>query len=377
MSFSKLMDLKKTENKTKANAFIQHVVVGQNFHALAAFHKLNILHPGQVKIVAARKFTQEDLFFKGPNTLRGPDNVNALKSAHPELEITESDRIPLFYKDQKLREFGGRARPEALLYGEEFYGQVPHSFEAEKLFPFLADQDFLAVVNANTIEAQISDIAKAIPSDLVNRAYWTLSLGDGTELKLEKLFWARSPIEFLETYSEKGALSNDLIQFIESLRTPVSLYVRLEFEKPVTDHAETLFLPLSFTHDWGHFVGEFKSIDGKQVGEFVANIDEEAADEDYISKIIKILKKNIEKISPDVERISCKEFIMLNERSACLKIDDRAYHTVKNDIENAFFVGTNAPLEHFGSAEKSCEDSEWGVVMPTHLARFILSLKQI
>ncbi|HAZ11930.1 MAG: hypothetical protein A2X86_07235 [Bdellovibrionales bacterium GWA2_49_15] len=374
MSFQSLRDLKKTTNKIKTDAFYPYLIVGQNFFTLASFYRLRQKNLEDVKIIGPREFTKEDMILKGPNSLRGTGNALAVKCLGHQL--VESSHTPIFYKDQKLREFGGRARPETMLYGEEFYGHKAYEFDAPQFFPFLNDPFFVTTANQNLIEGQITKISQVTPEDLIDRAHWALDLSSGMRLTCEHLVWTNGPLEFL-ALSAKDSLSNDVIQFLESTRTPISLYIRLEFDRVVTDQEATLFLPLSFTHEWGHFVGEFKTMNGKQSAEFITTIDEENSDEGHIAHIIKILKRNLEKVIPSIQNVEMKEFIMMSERTPCLKIDDRAFQRCRDSFKNLSFAGLNAPLREFSLMEKSCEDSLNAAEMPTHLARAILSLEQI
>ncbi len=371
---TRLRDLKKTIDKTTTTVFYPYIVVGQNFFTLASFQRLHQLNPDQVQIVAGRSFNHEDMMLKGPNSLRGADNAKFVKSLGH--QVTESVHTPLFYKDQKLREFGGRAHPETMLYGEEFYGAKSYQFEASDFFPFLNDPFFINVANQHLTEGQITKISQVVPGDLIERAYWAIELSSGLRLTCEHLIWAGDPVDFLQLH-EKETLSNDVIQFLESTRTPISLYMRLEFPQVVTEQEATLFLPLSFTYEWGHFVGEFKMVNAKQVAEFVTTVDEENADEGHIAHVIRILKRNLEKVIPATLKVEMKEFIMLAERTPCLKIDDTAFAGVGDKLKNLSFVGVNAPLRDFSPAKKSFEDSDGAFHSPSHIARAVLSLEQI
>ncbi|MEK6624603.1 MAG: hypothetical protein AABY86_06530, partial [Bdellovibrionota bacterium] len=354
MSIQNLRDLKKINPKMQTEIFYPYLIVGQNFFTLACLHRFHHHNVENVKIIAPRFFTHEDMILKGPNSLRGIGNALALKSLGHQL--VELSHTPIFYKDQKLREFGGRARPETMLYGEEFYGHRAYQFDALQFFPFLSDPFFVTKANQHLIEGQITKISKGVPQDLIDRAHWVLDLSSGVRLSCEHLIWANGPLEFL-ALSAKESLSNDIIQFLESTRTPISLYIRLEFDRVVTDQEATLFLPLSFTHEWGHFVGEFKILNGKQIAEFITTIDEENSDEGHIAHVIKILKRNLEKVLPSIQNIEMKEFIIMSERTPCLKIDDHAFGKFSESLKNLSFAGPNAPLRDFQHLGKSCEDS--------------------
>ncbi|MBI2522183.1 MAG: hypothetical protein HYV97_17320 [Bdellovibrio sp.] len=374
MSIQSLRDFKKSNQKIKTKEFYPYIIAGQNFFTLACLHRLRQRNIANVKIIGSRAFTHEDLILKGPNSLRGTGNALAVEALGHQL--IETSQTPIFYKDQKLREFGGRARPEAMLYGEEYYGHKAYQFDAQQFFPFMSDPFFVTTAGQHLIEAQITKISKVIPDDLIQRSHWALDLSNGMRLNCEHLIWANGPLEFLALCAE-DSLNSDVIQFLESTRTPISLYIRLEFDCIVTDQEATLFLPLSFTHDWGHFVGEFKTVGGKQIAEFVTTVDEENCDEGHIAHVIKILKRNLEKVIPTTQNGEMKEFIIMSERTPCLKIDDRAFQNLNESFANLSFAGLNAPLRDFSSLKNNCEDSVKNVLTPTHLARALLSLEQI
>jgi hypothetical protein len=110
---------------------------------------------------------------------------------------------------------------------------------------------------------------------------------------------------------------------------------------------ETLFIPLSYTHEWGHFVGEFKN-KGFQEIEFMHFVDEDQSSEEDISRTIRLLKKNMEKIFDQFTKNEHREFISLEQEIGCLKIDDNLFRTsldsLKEILKNFTFIGINAPI---------------------------------
>jgi len=377
VSFSKILELKKSDAKKHKESFVQNLIIGNSLYAIAAFYKLEKQFPGRVKILNQRDFLPEDLVLKGPKSLRGTDNISVMEQVFPELAINRSERPSLFYKDQKLREFGGRARPESLLFGEAFYGQMAANFIPDSVFPFLKEEDFLNKLNSNAIQATLLKITKREPSDLVDRARWQVELASQEKINCENLIWARSPHLLLDAITEKEHFSDQFISLLEQTRTPVGIYVRLEFDKPVTDLEETLFIPLSFTHEWGHFIGEFEKRRDKQIGEFITSVDPEVADEDHVAKIIKILKKNLEKIIPATSTTSYQEFIHVSEAVPCLKFDDMAFHSHLDEGRNIVFVGPNAYLKDPILHQEKFEDSGEMPFDCTHVARGVVSLQQL
>ena len=95
-----------------------------------------------------------------------------------------------------------------------------------------------------------------------------------------------------------------------------------------------MFIPLSYTHEHGHYVGEFKTQNGHQVADFLHYIDENHASEEDISRIIRGLKKGFEKIFENFSKINFREYIALEDEIACLKIDDNSYNdSLESDKE--------------------------------------------
>ena len=136
----------------------------------------------------------------------------------------------------------------------------------------------------------------------------------------------------------------------------------MNFEKPITDKRETIFIPLSYTHEWGHFVGEFSSDkSGKQKAEFVTFMDMDHTNEDEISKKIRLLKKNLEKIFGDSAGLISDEFIKVTTQSPCLNFDDNLFVKVSNEVGQLRIASYNGPLEHLNQEQGSFEDSWSGV----------------
>jgi hypothetical protein len=167
-------------------------------------------------------------------------------------------------------------------------------------------------------------------------------------------------------YSQKSELSDLFIEFCESTKTSSALFVKFVFEKPISDMQETLFIPLSYTHEWGHFVGEFNKLQGDANGEqeieFIHFLDEDQASEEDISRYIRLLKKNMEKIFEKFSKIKAREYIVLEQEIGCLKIDDdlfgRSVNEGKKEGLNLFLLGINAPLIDTNYGEASFEYSK-------------------
>ena len=204
----------------------------------------------------------------------------------------------------------------------------------------------------------LKNVQKVTPDDLAEPANFEVELSNSDVLKCEHLYWGGGPRSFLDSYGNKRELSNEFITFCEEATAPAALYIQIEFNKPITDKSETLFIPLSYTHEWGHFVGEFKDLEGgRQRGEFVTFMDISHTNEQEISKKIRLLKKNLEKIFGENASDFDSEFIKLSETSPCLKIDDKLFKGLSSDWKNLSMASFNAPMENCSKSVESYEDS--------------------
>lgn len=374
MSFG-LTKLKKETPTASERFYKRHLVVGEDLFALETYRRLCALHgENEVGILGFVPQTQEECRMKGPSLWRGEDNFMVLKAMYPEREFTLDQKPSLFLKEGTMREFGGRAKSEKLLWDEEYFTQ-PRIEGVDGLLPEFDDES-LKAIGEKSFRVKIKEIEKLIPTDLAEAALWRIVGTDGAHYDAGHVYFAHAPAQFVDFFSQKSQLSDELIEFCESTLGPSVLNVVFECERPVSDMTETVLLAQSYTHEWGHYVGEFSKDErsSKQRAEFLSFIDKNETTEEEISKKIRGLKKAIEKIAPDFAKISTQDFIVLKEATACLKIDDKAYANVASQWENWNFISVHAPLEEKLIKEVSFEDS---VFCPSHFARALMSLRKI
>ncbi|MBC7539594.1 MAG: hypothetical protein H7281_12290 [Bacteriovorax sp.] len=344
MAFKDLHKLKKVVVVEKENIFAPHLVVGKDIFALSIYKALQEKYgKEQVRLLSEDTILKSDLLPKGPSTVRGESNQKIILELYPEAVGEIGAGVALFYKDMTWKSFGGRSKPEALKFNEEFFTTTRFNIDAEKIFPELTNvEEFLTVLNAEAYQVRLKSIHRSGEG-------FKVECLNGTEFECEKLYFGQSPYQYLEFYSNKNELSDLFIEFCESTKTPSALFVKFLFEKPITDIKETLFIPLSYTHEWGHFVGEFnEAANGEQEVEFINFLDEDQASEEDISRVIRLLKKNMEKIFDKFSKIKAREYIVLEQEIGCLKIDNdlfmRSLSDEKNDSKNLFLLGINAPI---------------------------------
>ena len=308
-----------------------------------------------VRLLSEDPILASDSMIKGPGTIRGEENKKVIHDLFPDLVVTKIEKPSIFYKDMTWKAFGGRSKPEALKFDEEFFTHTRYEIPLPEI-PNIED----------SYQVKIKSINKKNDRFLIECI-------NGTEFSCEKLYFGKSPYHYMHLFSDKSALSDLFIQFCESTQTSSALVVKFVFEKPLSDIEETMFIPLSYTHEWGHFVGEFKTIGAQQAIEFVHFIDEDQTSEEDISRTIRQLKKSLEKIFEKFSSLKMEEYIAIEHEIGCLKIDDQAFNRClesdKNSTSNLFFIGINAPIIKAHCAEAMCEYSEKDI---SFLARGLL-----
>ena len=347
MAFKDLHKLKKVVVVEKEFIKVPHLVVGKDIFALSIYKSLQEKYgKEQVRLLSEDPILKSDLLPKGPSTVRGESNQKVIREYYPEAIGEIGSNQALFYKDMVWKSFGGRSKPEALKFNEEFFTTTRFNINAETIFPELKNAEvFLASLNAEAYQVRLKSIKRSGEG-------FKVECLNGTEFECEKLYFGQSPYQYLEFYFNKNELSDLFIEFCESTKTPSAICVKFIFEKPITDIKETLFIPLSYTHEWGHFVGEFNvsgfDNNGEQEIEFIHFLDEDQASEEDISRYIRLLKKNMEKIFENFSKIKVREYIVLEQEIGCLEIDNdlfiRSMAEQGLESKNLFLLGINAPV---------------------------------
>ncbi|MFA6238927.1 MAG: hypothetical protein WC635_16440 [Bacteriovorax sp.] len=347
MAFKDLHKLKKIIEIQKEFIKVPHLVVGKDIFALSIYKSLQQKYgKDEVRLLSEDAILKSDLLPKGPGTIRGESNQKIIKDLYPEAVRMQGSAQALFYKDMVWKSFGGRSKSEALKFNEEFFTAPRFDIDGAKIFPELLDiESFIAGINSEAYQVRLKSIIRSGEG-------FKVECRNGTEFECEKLYFGQSPFQYLQFYSNKNDLSDLFIEFCESTKTPSALFVKFVFEKPITDISETLFIPLSYTHEWGHFVGEFNEANNEEGGvqeiEFIHFLDEDQTSEEDISRIIRLLKRNMEKIFDKFSKIKSREYIALEQEIGCLKIDNALFERTlsegKSESKNLFLLGINAPI---------------------------------
>jgi hypothetical protein len=368
MAFKDLHKLKKIVEIQKENIEIDHLVVGKDVFSISIYkHLVEKYGEENVRLLTEDKIGHSDLFIKGPSTLRGENNKKLIKELYPNVEFEEIKSPSIFYKDLTWKAFGGRSKSETLKYDEEFFVSSRLTAHELDFYPWLLSGDALTdSINEKAYQVKVKNIHFDSEKFLVECI-------NGTEFKTNKLYFGRSPFYFLKYFGEKNLLSDEFIQFCESTKTHAGLFIKYLFEKPISDLKETMFIPLSYTHEQGHFVGEFKVQNGEQLADFLHYIDEDHMSEEDVSRVIRQLKKSFEKIFEKFLKANFKDFISLEEEMGCLNVDDSLFlkcTSVKDEmLKKMFFLGRSAPIVEHAEHNITFEYSPKNI---SHLARALL-----
>ena len=358
MSFGLLKHFKsKTSSvhQTVQKRHIKHVVVGQDLGAILQLLAIKRNFPDDsVKLISSRILTKKALieqYEEGVSLLRSSEAVTEIYRKYHEAKLSPQTKDALFYKDGKFHEFSGRAKSMELLPGENFF--LSRGYRLETAGFFTADEwENLDQILNESLELRIFEsIEKTIPTDLVNVAEWELTFKDFTIVTAQNLYVSLSPRKFLNYLSHKEKLTPELIDTCSSAKIQAALSVTWTLNKELFSGTETLFVPQSMTHEWGHFIVEFESMNHKtneQICHCLFLIhDEEPQTEDLASRI-KLMKRVMERVFPGIEAAITRENIRFDEEMFVSGMKDDLIEQLGFDYPTLKFTGQMSPMPtHF------------------------------
>ncbi|MEI8348130.1 MAG: hypothetical protein WCG27_11730 [Pseudomonadota bacterium] len=372
----KLREAKKAVPTQINRQYYRYLVAGNDLTALALFDFLKSKFSAEDRGIlcwSALPNRPNDWSWPGPNILRGKANAGMLNKLYPHVTLEEQTDGPLFYKEQEWRSFKSRMKPETMLFEEDYFQQTAYRYRQEDLFPFLQDPSFFEVL---AHEAQVKTPAKIsaiIPQDMMSPANWAIECNDGTIIECEYLCWADSPLEFsnlLGQGPQERKIDDQLITWAMQAVSPTALFVQFDFDRPYIPLKNTLFLPLSYTYEQGHFIGESDiGSDGRAQARFVHFLWPEEVNEEEVGKRHHHLKKSLAKIFQISEKKLNHERVFLKTHTPCRKFDDILGQKQISTSEKIFFLGSNVflgPGDYF----------EYSMGEISYLTRALLSLEQ-
>lgn len=348
---------KKTETKSE-KCFRRYLVLGSDLYALRAFYFFkDKFGTEEVALLSDKKLSDEDLHLFGPSSLRGDENLEMLRKYFPAFELTVHDKANLFLKEGEWRAFGGRSKGELLLDGEEHFVPQRILYNEKDFFDKAIQKENFEQAQKQFFVRTPNKIYRQEPTDLVERVNWKVECVGGEIFECEHLIWAYAPERFMRAFDSKNLCSSAFIEACEKFDSKYVLYVRFNLKEKLIDTKETLFIPLSYTHEWGHFIGEWIDQNEGQRGEFLHFIDKEQMNEEEVGKRLRHLKKSLEKIFEKYDEKKVHEFVSLSENGGCRKIDNVEKVFAADDFKNIFFIGENALFPFTNAHKDLCEDS--------------------
>ncbi|MBT3235307.1 MAG: hypothetical protein HN353_05095 [Bdellovibrionales bacterium] len=339
-------------NEQKSKSY-QQLVVGGDLFAIEAHYRLSQkVQSDQLLLITEEKWELNNLLRSNLSLCRGRSNLQLLGQVAGDLELVAEDKIvpSLFFKDMKFRPFGGRSKSGPLLRGESFFTSSGVDIPYSRLFSFLSDSDYCAKIAESTVECPLKSICHNEES-----GEWIIGGLDGKKYHGQRLVWADSLSRFGEVVESSPLLNSDFMQFAQSARGDALLMLHFDLAKLPTDQAETLLIPRSMTYDYGHYIGQF--VGDEQTGyhaTFGAFVDRDQGSSEEVAKMVRGLKRRLDKIFPEFSSLVTKEFISLMLESFGDSLDDGLIDIEKLKKSSLVLVGQNAPLDD------QKELSHWG-----------------
>lgn len=182
-----------------------------------------------------------------------------------------------------------------------------------------------------------------------------MTFKDFSRVTCENLYLSTSPMKFLSYLTDKSSLTPELIDVCTSANIQAAISVTWALNKEIFPEERTLFIPQSMTHEWGHFIVEFEpySYDQKQQlchALFIIN-EEDTQTEDVASKI-KLMKRVLDRVFPELESAISKEYIRFDEEMFISEVKDESIEQLGFDYPTLKFLGQMSPMRSELSREK-------------------------
>lgn len=354
MSFGLLKhfkDRKMISETLTAASHVKHIIVGHDLGAVLKLLEIRQLFPlDSVKLISPRLMSRQMLvenYQFGVSQLRSAAAVENIYKKHFNAKFYPQVKEASFYKDGKFHEFGHRAKPMNILAGEEFFTHKGFKTELSGLFDQESWDNLDSILN-QFLEVRIFEsIEKATPDDLVERAEWKLTFKDFSRLSCENIYLTLSPKKFLSHLQRKENLTPELIDACTSMKIQAGIAVTWVLNKEMHQFEQTLFIPQSMTHEWGHFIVEFERYDhqrGEQLCHILFLIQEEEAQTEELAGKIKLMKRVLDRVFPDIELAIKKEMIRFDEEMLISEVKDSAIEQIGFDYPTLKFLGQLSPM---------------------------------
>lgn len=354
MSFGLLKHFKDRKGDSQAQQttrHAKHVLVGHDLGAILKLIEIRKTHPeDSVKLISPRPLNRQDLIENcefGVSQLRSSAAVENLYRKHFNAKFYPQSKDATFYKDGKFHEFGSRAKPMNILSGEEFFTSRGYKTQLSGFFDETTWANLDQILSECTDIRIIESIEKSTPDDLVDKKEWKIQFKDFTSLTCESLYVSISPRKFLSHLQNRDSMTPELVDVCTSVKVQSAICVTWILNKEIHPDEQTLFIPQSMTHEWGHFIVEFEQFDHQkkeQLCHVLFLIQEEEPQTEDLAAKIKLLKRVLERVFPDIEKSIKKEYIRFDEEMFISDIKDSSLEQMSFDYPTLKFLGQISPL---------------------------------
>lgn len=354
MSFGLLKRFKDTKSAHTQNTttrHYRHLILGQDLGAVLKLLNIRKNAPEEsVRLITARPLTKKALienYEYGISQLRSPVAVEQIYRKFHDAKILPQSKEATFYKDGKFHDFGGRAKSMDLKHGEEFFIPKGYKLSLESLFTPDEWANLDAILNEHSEIKIYESIEKSEPQDLVDKAEWTLSFKDYGRMTCENLYVSMSPKKLLNYFHNKEKLTSEFIDVCSGAHVQSAISVTWKLDKEIYPEERTLFIPQSMTHEWGHFLVEFENYNFQsktQLCHVLFLIHEEEPQSEELATKIKLMKRVLDRVFPDIEKHIKEEYIRFDDEMFVSDVKDSALEQLSFDYPTLKFVGQAAPM---------------------------------
>jgi hypothetical protein len=337
MSYKILQSFKKNKVDVRTEKYIPFLVVGSDYFSYCAYRDLVAKHGiERVLWLSEKVIGLENLRLYYPGDVRTAEDKKFFLENHPELVSGEVSDRSRFIKEGEWKEFGGRTKGEEILPGEEFF--VPAKLALKNDVALQVGEVDLSLIEM----AAITKVTLCDVDNLAEPFVWIIEASNAVTYKVHELIWGYAPARLVKKIANLEKVTNEFIEASEETNSKCLLHVNFKLKQKLSDSEATLFVPLSYTHPWGHFIGEFKPFNEETKTQeliFIHFVDAHETSEEEISKKIKLLKRNFEKTFTGLNLDNEEEFILLSEEAPKVlnkKIDQETWPA------HLHFVGMNA-----------------------------------
>ncbi len=367
----KLKDLKSEGQDLRQSSYVEDLIMGNGSSALLCFLHLKSLgkNPSLLCDYLPNVKSMLSSFWGPLSFIRGDEFKEELEDAFPNLRLEGQTKTPVFYKDQKISSFAGKRSSMKLLNEESYFTKPGHKSNILEKILALYDQQFASL---EELEKQILDqhfdaTVSAVFLPHASEEDWMVETGNHQQIKCKQLYWCRNARELYKSIKNPQVLHEKSLQYFASITNQAALRLSFSYPQEIYPAGQTIFLPLSQTHEEGHFIGEFQECTEQgQRCTFLCFVEEEASTDD-LAKKVRLLKRQISKAIPDIEmdKLVAKVSFVSDQLSST--VSDQSFLELHAQFPSLFIVHQSGGVLTNSVSKKS----------PKALTRELLCFRQM